>query len=274
MLSVSVKSLVDLCRDGLTVWKKCHNPARVQAQRLLDAFAAHGVAGVQIPRLLPEALTLPNAVFADADELKSKLTPSLLDWAAAIFALRRGWLDGVDSERHVRVEGYKQPSVYRAWLEQRATHTLVGDRVIHVWVTSKEPLGPQSTGAMCIAFEQRFGHLDERYLSRYWLLSDQWRLDHSPCVVNLMALCAIAADLDIMVIGHVASQEALTRLDNGELFVPQLLAQSGRRWFPSDLIDAPRGHDSEWRQTLWREAQVLLQSDNVLRTKMTQGDRE
>lgn len=274
MLSISLKSLVDLFRDGLAGWKKRHNPARVQAQRLLDAFAAHGVAGVQIPRLLPEALTLPNAVFADADELKSKLTPALLDWVAATFALRRGWLDGVDSERHLRVEGYKQPSIYRAWLEQRAAHTLIGDRVIHVWITSKGPLGPQSTGAVCIAFEQHFGRLDERYLSRYWLLSDQWRLDHSPCVVNLMALCAIAADLDIMVIGHVASQEALTRLDDGELFVPQLLAQSSHRWFPTDLIDPPPGHNSEWRQALWREAQVLLQSNGVLRTKMTQGDRE
>jgi hypothetical protein len=53
MLSISLKLLVHLFRDGIAGWKKRRNPARVQAQRLLDAFAAHGVVGVQIPRLLP-----------------------------------------------------------------------------------------------------------------------------------------------------------------------------------------------------------------------------
>jgi hypothetical protein len=261
MLSVSLKWLVDLCREGFAGWKKRRNPARAQAQRLLDAVAAHRVAGVQIPRLLPEALALPNAVFADADDLKDKLMPPLLDWAAETFALRRGWLDGVDPQRHHRVEGYKHPWIFRDWLKQRLALPLDGDRTIHVWVTSKEPLDLTSTGSLCIAYEERFGQLDEQDLSRYWLLSDHWRLDHSPCTVNLMALCAIATDLRIQVIGHVASQQALTRLDEGQLFVPTLLAHSSHRWFPTDLIDPPPGHDSEWRQVLWKDTQELMSSD-------------
>lgn len=76
-----------------------------------------------------------------------------------------------------------------------------------------------------------------------------------------MALCAIAAQLGILVIGHVAKREALERLDEGQLFVPELLALSGHRWFPGDLIDPPPGHDSEWRQVLWGEAQVILRSE-------------
>lgn len=261
MLSLSVKSLVDLCRDGFAGWKKRRNPARAQAQRLLDAFAAHGVAGVQIPRLLPESLALPNAAFADADELKDKLTPALLDWAASTFAWRRGWLDGVDLQRHLRVDGYKQPSIYLDWLEQRLAQSLNSDRVIHVWVSGTLPLGPESSGSLCIAYEEHFGQLDNQELRRYWLLSDAWRLDHSPCIENLMALCAVAAKLRIQVIGHVAKREALKRLDEGQLFVPQLLAVSGHRWFPGDLIDPPPGHDSEWRQALWGEAQVMLRSE-------------
>ncbi len=261
MLSLSVKSLVDLCRDGLAGWKKRRNLARAQAQRLLDAFATHGIAGVQIPRLLPEELALPNAVFADADVLKDKLTPALLDWAASSFAWRRGWLDGVEPQRHSRVEGYKQPAKYRDWLAQRLALPLDGERVIHVWVTGKEPLGPQSTGPLCIAYEERFGQLDAQDLTRYWLMSDRWHLDHAPCIVNLMALCAIAAQLGILVIGHVAKREALERLDDGQLFVPQLLALSGHRWFPGDLIDPPPGPDSEWRQALWGDAQAMLRSE-------------
>jgi len=261
MLSAVIKPMLDLCRDGIAAWKKRRNPARAQAQRLLDAFAAHGVAGVQIPRLLPEALALPNAVFADPDELRTKLTPRLLDWAADTFALRRGWLDGVDSERHHRVQGYKQPSVYRDWLLRRQERFPDVDRIVHVFVTSKEPLGPQSTGSLCVTYGERFDALDTQELSRYWLLSDHWRLDHPPCTVNLMALCAIAADLGIMVIGHVATQEALTRLDDGQLFVPTLLARSGHRWFPADLIDPPPGYDSEWRQALWEDTQEMLRTD-------------
>lgn len=261
MLSINPKSVVDAIRELVADLKKRRNPARAQAQRLLDAFAAHGVAGVQIPRLLPEALALPNADFADPDELKTKLTPRLLDWAADVLALRRGWLDGVDSERHHRVQGYKHPSIYRDWLRQRQELFPDIDRIIHVFVTSKEPLGPHSTGSLCVAYGERFDTLDTQELSRYWLLSDRWRLDHSPCTVNLMALCAIAGELGIMVIGHVATQEALTRLDDGQLFVPTLLAKSGHRWFPADLIDPPPGHDSEWRQALWKDAQKVLRTD-------------
>lgn len=94
MLRFSPKSLVDLCRDAFAAWTKRRNLARAQAQRLLDAVAAHGVADVQIPRLLPEALALPNAVFADADEsvypqiahapgTRSTITERRNQWAAA-----------------------------------------------------------------------------------------------------------------------------------------------------------------------------------------------
>jgi hypothetical protein len=271
MLSAFIKPMLDLCRDGIVAWKKRRNSARAQAQRLLDAFAAHGVAGVQIPRLLPEALALPNAVFADPDELKKELAPRLLDWAADTLALRRGWLDGVDFQRHHRVQGYKLPSIYRDWLRQRRERFPDVDRIIHVLVASKEPLGPQSMGALCVAYGERFDTLDTQELSRYWLLSDHWRLDHSPCTVNLMALCAIAADLGIMVIGHVVRQEALTRLDDGQLFVPQVLALDTHRWFPSDLIDPPPGQDSEWRRILWIDARAMFESGNPLNTSATKG---
>jgi hypothetical protein len=128
-------------------------------------------------------------------------------------------------------------------------------------VASKEPLGPQSTGSLCVAYGERFDMLDTQELSRYRLLSDHWHLDHPPCTVNLMALCAIAADLGIMVIGHVVRQEALTRLDDGQLFVPQALALDTHRWFPSDLIDPPPGKDSEWRHRLREDAQHMMHSD-------------
>jgi len=274
MLSINPKSVVDAIRELAAAFKKRRNPARSQAQRLLDAFAAHGVAGVQIPRLLPEALALPNAVFADPDELRTKLTPRLLDWAADTFALRRGWLDGVDSERHHRVQGYKHPSIYRDWLQQRRELFPDADRIVHVFVPIKEPLGPHSTGSLCIAYGERFDTLDTRELSRYWLLSDHWRLDHSPCIANLMALCAIAADLDIMVIGHVVGQEALTRLDDGQLFVPQVLSIDTHRWFPFDLIDPPPGQGSEWRRILWSDARAVLESGNPLNMSATKGTVE
>ncbi|WP_343880170.1 hypothetical protein [Rhodanobacter caeni] len=189
-------------------------------------------------------------------------------------ALRRGWLDGVDSQRHHRVQGYKHPSIYHDWLQQRQKLFPDLDRIIHVFVASKEPLGPQSTGSLCIAYGECFDTLDTQELSRYWLLSDHWRLDHSPCTVNLMALCAIAADLDIMVIGHGIRQEALARLDDGQLFVPQVLALDTHRWFPSDLIDPPPGQDSEWQRILWNDARAMLESGNPLNTSATRGSVE
>ncbi len=47
-----------------------------------------------------------------------------------------------------------------------------------------------------------------------------------------------------------ASSIPLTRLDEGQFFVPTLLRQSSHRWFPADLIYSLPGHGSEWQKSL------------------------
>jgi hypothetical protein len=65
------------------------DPARGQAQRLIEAFEAFGIVRQQISRVMPDELKLPNAAFSTPDKLKEKITPELLDWAAGYLAINR-----------------------------------------------------------------------------------------------------------------------------------------------------------------------------------------
>lgn len=108
---------------GWDWWRGRRDPARRAAQRLIRAFEAHGVPRQQIIRLVPAAIAQakPGLGMADCsspEQLKPKLTPALLDWAAGYLNLRRDWLDGrEDVPPHLVVDHYKHPSRYGPWLQ-------------------------------------------------------------------------------------------------------------------------------------------------------------
>ena len=126
------KSIVDLLARGLTWIQDRRDPVRAQAQRMIDAFEAHGIARQQIARVLPPELSITPAALSSADELKDKVTPALLDWAADYLALDRRWLDRIDARPHQRVDGYKNDGVYAGWLRQRLVAAPAVDCVLEL----------------------------------------------------------------------------------------------------------------------------------------------
>lgn len=238
------------------------DPARVQAKRLIQAFEAYGIARQQIPRLQPAGLTLPNAAFSSPDKLKAHLTPALLDWAAEHLAIRRSWLDGVGAQPHLIEDHYKAVAGYRDWLTQRIEQVPLVHRFVHVWKPQGPAIGPEAFGPVCLVYEETSDGLDRAEFSRFWRLSDEWPLDHAPCVENMIAVVAIARSLGILVVGHELALDDLRRLTAGKALIPDLQRRRRGRWHPEDLVEPIAGQDSAWRQARWQGAQdYLAQAD-------------
>ncbi len=239
------------------------DPARVQAQRLIQAFEAYGIARQQIPRLLPAGLTMPNAAFSSPDKLKAHLTPALLDWAAEHLAIHRSWLDGVGAQPHLIEDHYKAVAGYRDWLAQRIEQVPLVHRFLHVWKAQGPAIGPKALGVVCLVYEETSEGLDSAGFSRFWRLSDEWPLDHAPCVENMIAVVAIARSLDLVVVGHELALDDLLRLTAGKALIPDIHHRRLGRWHPEDLIEPLPGQDSAWRQARWQGALAYLRQGKV-----------
>lgn len=213
--------------------------------------------------MLPANLTLPNAAFSSPDKLKAHLIPALLSWAAERLAIRRSWLDGVSTQPHVIEDHYKAVAGYRDFLAQRIEQVPLVHRLVHVWKPRGPDIGPDALGPVCLLYEETSDGLDAAEFTRFWRLSNEWRLDHALCVENMIAVVAIARSLGTLVVGDELASDDLRRLTAGKALIPELQRRRHGRWHPEDLIEPLAGQDSAWRQARWQGAQEYLAQTDI-----------
>lgn len=251
------------------------DPARVQAHRFIEVFEVYGIARQQIARLLPPELKLPNAAFSTPDKLKDQVTPELLDWAAGYLSISRAWLDGVAETPHLLLNHYKSLGGYLQWLSTRLEQVPDACRWLHIWKPECQALGPNGVGygPLCLIYEEVSEGLDGADLSRYWLLSNRWTLDHAPCIENLMAVIAICHSLDIWVLGRDVPMAALLKMQADKKYIAEVAKQRRGKWYPEDLIEPLPEQDCEWRKAAWRGAQRYLASADISRAGLNTGGK-
>ena len=133
---------------------------------------------------------------------------------------------------------YKNEGIYAEWLRQRLEVAPVVDRVLFVW-TAEEPVsGNTSGGPVCLVYSENSAWLDGGSLSRYWLLSDQWPIDHGSCVVSMLKVVGITRSLGILVVGRLVPASVLRKLESGRIFAPQAQTRIGKLWYPEDMASA------------------------------------
>ena len=104
--------------SALTLWGKLKElyrswkypkapPAESVAARFVRLFETHGVHRNQIPRFFGHGLNLQD--MQDDATLLAKLDEPLLEAACEMFAVRREWLDGAETQVHPCHEFYKYP---------------------------------------------------------------------------------------------------------------------------------------------------------------------
>jgi hypothetical protein len=141
------------------------------------------------------------------------------------------------------VDGYKNESVYAEWLRRRQEIAPQADRMLQVW-TEDDPVADSAcSGPLCLIYAEESAWLDGTSLSRYWMLSDHWLIDHGSCVVSLGKVVGIARELDILVVGRLVPAALLQKLESGQIFAPQAQLRSGKLWYPEDMASAV-AHDT------------------------------
>jgi hypothetical protein len=143
-------------------------------------------------------------------------------------------------------------------LAKRIEEVPLVHRLVHVWKPQGPAIGPDAFGPLCLVYEESSDGLDGAEFSRFWRLSNEWPLDHTPCVENMIAVVAIARSLNILVVGDELALDDLRRLTAGKALIPDLQRRRRGRWHPEDLIKPLAGQDSAWRQARWQGAQDYL----------------
>ena len=179
--------------DRLIGWQKSRtNPVRKQAARVLQAFAAHGIAYTQINRYLPAELQLTQFELSTADELKKALKRQHIDWLASFLALNPDWLDGLGEQAHTVIDSYKRPQLLHEWFQQHRAQAGEGLHYkLHFITDSCAAITPASSGYFALVLEVFF-EANGSDLSRYYHLTDGAHFDHPPCVLHLMQVLALS----------------------------------------------------------------------------------
>lgn len=86
------------------------------ATRFIFIFEINGVHRNQIPKILGHGLSVSDLVSVEA--LLPKLTEEVLDATSKMFAIRREWLDGADSQIYPTHDFYKWPERFIEFIEK------------------------------------------------------------------------------------------------------------------------------------------------------------
>jgi hypothetical protein len=262
------KTAIDLLPRGWKLLKQWNDPVRAQAARVLEAFEAHGVKSQQIARLLPASIEVKTTAWTSPETLKDATTPALLKWTAGTLALNPAWLDSERVCRHVAFTAhYKHPAQLFNWLRERyqrsdKTQWEAGASLC-VLCACDAPMTNTANGPLVLMLRETFAEVNgsERY--RYTLLSEGWRLDHTPCTASLAAACAIAQHMHLPIHALTATARQLPALEEGKCFAGGVWTKAKARWHPDDFVKAPPGKGTEWMQAVRKEARRMLADDKL-----------
>lgn len=258
----ALESLVALLKGQ----RSQRQPLFRQAERLLEAFRAHGVPPHQLPRLMPEAIRLRPQDVTSPETLAGHLRLEHLDWANTTLAVRRDWLDLESDQPHQVVHIYKQPDMLYRWLQGRAS--VRSDRFGSIHVVTEAPFEEPSVahGRFVVIYEEGFAEIDDKSLSRYWYLSEGSHFEHPPCVIDLLGILTIAEHFCLLPVGHVVGDATLLAAESGSLgLLPPILKRS-RGWRPHDWVPVQYNTTNcrtHAHRALWEKTREKLLTHNL-----------
>ncbi len=262
------KTAIDLLPRGWKLLKQHNDPVRAQAARVLEAFEAHGVKPQQIARLLPASIEVKATAWTSAETLKDATTPALLKWTADTLALDSAWVDGEPVCRQTKFTwDYKHPAQLYNWLRERylrsGKNQSQSAAELLVLCACDAPMTNAANGPLVLMLRETFGDINGSERHRYVLLSDGWRLDHSPCTASLAAACAIAQNMHLPIHALTTSARRLRALEGGKSFAVEAWTKAKARWHPDDFVKGPPGKDTEWMRTIRAAAREMLVADKL-----------
>lgn len=170
------------------IWRKFFGrkpPSSKVAERFLALFQAHGVAPAQIQRFLPQ-VTLDNLA---EDRLASVLTNETLDQAAALFGVRRKWLEGVDQQIYEPLYCYKAP----VWFFHDLAKWQIKPQTFSIRALCSGDLDNSSSldQPLVLLAVEKVGMIEDEEICCYRIYHDAWNWGYFPCRLQLKAFARL-----------------------------------------------------------------------------------
>lgn len=260
IITKELSGLFDLVRNLWGVYRQRRDPFRCQAERILAAFKAHGIAPTQIGRLSPAPPLDKLSVLAYPEHLKEHLSPAFVLWVQETLQLEQSWLDGTSSRPYQRIYSYKCPGELHGWLSQRHDPKAYELRfTLHIFKQDERPLGSDSQGPFVAVLEERFAELNDQDVSRYYYLTEGAHFEHYPCIIHLLQILALAHHHRMNVKGWVMPLKRLRKLDEGHDLLPNLWHIDIRRtWHPDDALWPHMSGRNPWLEEARRHLDEAL----------------
>jgi len=205
------------------------------ATRFVRLFEAHGVHRNQISRVFGHGLA-PVHLQSDAT-LMPVLTDAMLDAAAAMFAVRREWLDGASDQVYPLHDFYKKPREFGEFIAELRRQSPGGIQGI-VLVAE----GTDLEDTALVVLEQEIGRVGERPLYRYHVCNN-WHWGYWKSRAYLTACVVLAWNAKAYLMGRRVPIEVIRQYREGTRFLEYgfdgALPLDGMLWHPEDMAVKP-----------------------------------
>ena len=230
-------------------------PGPTVASRFVELFERHGVHRNQIPSFFGHNLTV--AIVAKDDMLLPALTEEILNEACKLFAVRREWLDGVDTQIYPLHDFYKHPEEFCEFIVNLKNQS--SGRVGGILFVSDSQ--SRNNDDAVIILEEVIGSVSEKSIYRHHLCNG-WFFNYWKSRVYLTACIAIAWKHKVHINGRKSPFKKLQRYLEGEKFLGEHFDESGYHssiWHPEDMACSPKNlldglhdlfHDGEYQKTI------------------------
>lgn len=206
------------------------------ATRFVRLLESHGVYRNQIPRFIGHGLTLKDVT--DDATLLAALNEEILGSTCALFAVRREWLDGVETRAHLYHDFYNYPNRFLNFIEDLMKNNPNG----HTQGVLIAPNEHDWRSEALLIFQETIGHVGEKPIYRYHLCNN-WTFTYWKSRAYLTSCVAIAWKRNIFIHGINMSREKIKSL----AFGATLLGWQGegiwtlghKTWDPEDMTLRP-----------------------------------
>lgn len=206
------------------------------AARFVRLFESHGVHKNQIPRFIGHGLTVKD--MQGEESLLAKLDEPLLEEVCEMFAVRREWLDGADTQIHPCHDFYKKAKDFERFIEELIASNPNAN--LHGVVIAPEKA--KRNAEALIILQEEIGWIGEKPIYRFHLCND-WYFSYWKARAYLTACVAIAWKYRIYLHGVYLSNDEIIEMAYGR----SLLGWQGEgihtfgsvAWYPEDMALSP-----------------------------------
>lgn len=205
------------------------------AKRFVEVFESHGIHRNQIPRYLPDLLSLADV---QSDQSLSKvLDQEMIDRVADLFRVDKAWIECASSYPYQTYDFYKQPEKFIEFLDDLLTS---GSDLDGVVFTSAAP-GSGHHADTFILIEESFECSLGLPVTRYHILNN-WFFNYGKSRAYLAACVSSAWRKNVYIHGRRVSKEFVRKyLFGSKLLDSEIIDHwPGTHWHPEDMALDPR----------------------------------